>query len=1100
MSRLLKISVLVAATALATFGQSDSAVLFGNIKDPVGGSLSQAKVKVKNTSTSLSREIITDEKGLFYFTVLPPGNYELSVEADGFKQYHNTKIVLQVAQVSRLDVQMQLGKLAESIDVTDTVSPLNTESVAQGTVISQEKLPALPLNGRQFLQLVLLVPGANPGGRAVQQNTIRQGQIGGLSIAGQRTNNTQFSLDGAVNIDPDYSALNYSPAVDSVAEFQVQTAMVPAEYSRAIVNVVTRGGTGQFHGAAWEFLRNRAMDARPFNLNSSLPQFQRNQFGGNLGGPIVKNKLFFFGSYEGLRVRQAGAGLTNVLVPSAKRRNFDFSETPGGVYDPDTLADGVRLPFPNMVIPTNRINPMSLAGIKSLPLPSDPATSTFVNANGLLTQNNNNYSGRTDYTATAKWNLFGRYSISNEIATIPQTIPGRDNANNARSQNATVGSTYVVRPNLLNETRIGFSRLNVMTGLQEPLFDVNGAQSTLPQFNVAGYPLFGGAGQFTGTTGGGLLSVRNSTYQIYDNVSWTKGRHVFKFGAEAMQIRYSRIETPSFIGNFQFTQGFTTRTARTDGTGDPLASFLLGMAAVGNRSVGPNRTDTRQTIFSVYAQDDYKIRSNMTLNLGIRYELAPPPYDINGAFASIDFTTAPSPAQIFAEGKTGFYKPTLFVCGQSGYPKGCANTDKNNFAPRAGLVWAVNQKTVARIGGGLFYANSDLNPLFRLAASLPQNISQALTSDNFIPRFRDFNIFGTPVVGTGQLQAAALDMNQRSSYTIQWNASVQRQLASDIMVELGYLATQGLKLEQNVQPNNAQPGVGAIDPRRPFLGVNYAPGTTFPSYIQVVGNSVPIGLINFLPHSAQSNYHSGYVRFEKRFSKGLSLLSAYTWSKAITNAPQFRNAGGVNGSENSPAQNAYNLAAERGLASFNVAHRWVSTYIYDLPFGKQGKYAKSGFASAILGNIQTSGIYSLQTGFPFTANLRGDTAGVGAGTGGIFVRPNAAVGQTALMDGNLRSTSLWFNTGAFLTPPAAQFGNVGRNTIVGPGISNFDVVLVKSIPIREAVTFQFRIEAFNLLNTSNYNIVGRIINDPTFGRVLSQLDPRQVQVGLKAIF
>lgn len=1099
MKRLLPFGFLAACMSLALFAQSDTAVFFGVVKDPAGGALAKAKVKLRNQSTSLARELETDDKGLFYFTLLPPGGYEVSVEAPGFKQYRDGKIQLQVAQVSRLDVAMQLGSVTESVEVNETVSLLNTETVAQGTVIGQEKLPALPLNGRQFLQLVLLVPGANPGGRAVQQNTIRQGQIGGLSIAGQRTNNTQFTLDGAINIDPDFSSLNYSPSIDSVAEFQVQTAMVGAEFGRAAVNVVTRSGTNDLHGGAWEFLRNRAFDARPFNLNSSLPQYQRNQFGGNAGGRIVRNKAFFFGSYEGLRVRQAGAGLTNVLVPSEWKRNGDFRETPGGIFDPDTLANGVRQAFPNFVIPASRISAQARAGMLALPAPNDPS-GTFVNATGLLTQNNNNYSGRVDYNATAKWNVFGRYSISNEIANIPQTITNRDNANNGRSQNATLGTTYVARQNLLNEARIGFSRLHVLTGLEEPLFDVDGQKTILPQFNVAGYPLFGGAGQFTGTTGGGLLRVRNSTFQIYDNVSWTHGRHVVKFGGEAVQVRYSRIETPTTVGNFQFTQGFTTRTARTDGTGDPLASFLLGMPAIGNRSVGPNRTDSRQNIFSAYIQDDFRLGHNITLNLGLRYELSPPMYDQNGAFASIDFTTAPSPAQIFAEGKTGFYKPNFFVCGQGGTPRGCAHTDRNNFAPRLGVVYYAAPKTVFRAGAGLFYANTDANPLFRLAAGLPYNVSQTLNSDNFIPRFRNFDIFGTPVVGPNQLQGAALDMNQRTSYTLQWNFSFQRQVSKDIVLETGYLATAGLKLEQNVQPNNALPGTGAVDPRRPFAGLNFAPGTVFPSYLQVVGNSVPIGLVNFLPHAAQSNYHSAYVRFEKRFARGLSLLSSYTWAKAITNAPQFRNAGGVNGSENSPAQNAFDLASERGLASFHLGHRWVTTYLYELPFGKSGKFLNGGTVAKLFGGIQLSGIYTVQTGFPFTVNLRGDTAGVGAGTGGIFVRPNAVPGQEALLDGTLRSTARWFNTNAFVSPAAAQFGNVGRNTVIGPGLSNFDAVITKNIAVQELINFQIRFEVFNIANTPNYSIVGRIINDPTFGRVLSQSDPRQIQLGLKATF
>jgi hypothetical protein len=303
-----------------------------------------------------------------------------------------------------------------------------------------------------------------------------------------------------------------------------------------------------------------------------------------------------------------------------------------------------------------------------------------------------------------------------------------------------------------------------------------------------------------------------------------------------------------------------------------------------------------------------------------------------------------------------------------------------------------------------------------------------------------------------------------------------------------------------VQPNNAQPGAGAVDPRRPYIAEQYASNTTFPSYLTVVGNSVPVGFINYLPHSAQSNYHAGFLRLEKRFAHGLSWLTAYTYSKAITNAPQFRNAGGVNGSENSPPQDSFNLREERGLAYFDTRHRMVNTFVWDLPFGRDRRFLTSGLASKILGGWQTAGILALQTGFPFTLNLKGDTAGVGAGTGGIYVRPNLVYGADPVLSGSDRNAAHFFNTAAFATPAAFTFGNLGRNTIIGPGLVNLDFTLAKSLRITEAVRVQFRAEAFNFFNHPNFNLVGRIVNDATFGQVQSQLDPRQLQFGVKVIF
>lgn len=1097
--RLLAIGVFSAGGALA---QSDTSVLFGVVTDPSGSTVVNAKVVARNQATGAVRDYRTDARGLFYFTLLPPGQYTVTAEAEGFKHFEDGNVKLQVAQVGKLNIALEIGSVKEVMNVGTATSTLNTESVSEGTVIGSEKIPGMPLNGRQFIQLALLVPGVNSGGRAVQQNTVRQSDIGGISIAGNRTNNTQFLLDGVSNIDPDYNSLNYSPNVDSIAEFQVQTAMVAAEYGRAGINLVTRSGSNEHHGSGWEFLRNNNLDARPFNLlQSSVPKYQRNQFGGTYGGPILKNKLFDFLSFEELKVRQAGAGLTSVVVPNANQRQGNFNGT-SQIYDPDSaVVNGARSPFPNFTIPASRINPLALAAINAMPLPTDTAHNLYQNANGILTQDNNNSSGRFDYVARENWNLFGRYSIQNEYALIPNTVPGRGSKDDVHSHHAAFGSTYVLTTNLVNETRLGFSRLSYVNGLPEITYQVNGQPTKLPQFILAPYPSMGGAGGFAATTGGGVVQVRDNSYQFYDNVSWRRGNHAFKFGGDIYHVQYGRIEVANVLGTYTFTNGFTTRTLKNDGTGDSLASLMLALPQISSRSAGPSRIDGRQWEYSIYAQDDWKITPKVTLNLGVRYEVAPPMYDKHQQMSSIDYSKVPSPQAIFKTGPLATYQPTLFVCGQSGYPKGCAYTDWNNIAPRVGVAWEVTPKTVFRAGGGFFYVLTDLNPLFRLAAGLPDNIAQTLTSNNFTPQYRGFDVFGPNVVGPAQLQGAGIDINQRTSYSIQFNANIQRELAKDLVVEAGYVGTLGIKLEQNVQPNNAQPGLGAVDPRRPYLGVQYAPGTQFPPYITVVGNSVPMGFINYLPHSAQSNYHALVLRVEKRYNNGFSLLNSYTFSKAITNAPQFRNAGGVNGNENSPAQDSFNLRADRGLASFNVAHRWVTTALYELPFGPTKRWVKEGFASRIASGWQVSGIFTAQTGFPFTINVQGDTAGVGAGTGGIYVRPNAVPGQTWELPGDQRSTSRYFNTAAFSQPAAGAFGNVGKNTVIGPGLGNLDLVISKTISFRERYRIELRGEAFNVANHSNYLLVGRIINTPaTFGRVLSQLDPRQIQVSLKLFF
>ncbi len=1080
--------------------QSDGASLSVKVSDESGLVVPGAAVMVRHTATGATRELTTDRAGLALFSMLPPGAYDSTVSLAGFKQYRGSALHLQVAQAARLEVALGVGDVSEAVQVTAETRLLTVDTAAQGTVIGEEKVQALPLNGRQFIQLALLVPGANAGGRAVQQNVLRQNQVGGLSVAGGRTNNTAFLLDGAVNTDPDYNSLSYSPSIDAIGEFQVQTAQFSAEYGRAggQVNVVTKSGASRRHGSLFEYHRDDRFDEKPFNLVGELPEFQRDNFGGTLGGPLRQNRLFFFAAYEQLRRREGAASLTTVTVPTALERQGDFSQSPGGIYDPLTGTTN-RQPFPDFRIPQNRIDPAALAAINSLPLPN-LGTRSYVNTESTLAQDIYNSSLRLDLNAGDGQHLFGRYSFADENAVVPETVPGRDNTQDARPHNAVVGWTSVIGARAVNELRVGFSRLAFVSGLAELQFSVAGQKVALPRFLVTGYPTMGGAGAFTGTTGGGIVNVDNRTYQIYDNFSVQRGSHALKAGVEFLRTEYNRNEVPSALGNYTMTSGYTTRTAGNDGTGNALATFLLAQPQQGNRAVGPSIIAGRQWYFSTYAQDDWRVSDRLTFNLGVRYELSPPMSDANGGMASIDYRNVPTPEAIFAEGRLGFYAPTVFVCGQSGYPTGCAFTDKNNVAPRFGAVWRASDRLVLRGGAGIYFAATDANPLFRLAAGIPANIAQTVTYNNFIPaRAPGYDIFGAPVLGPTQVQQAGIDLFQQNSQSRQLSLSAQREFGRNWVLEVSYVGTHGKYLEQNVQPNNAQPGAGAVDPRRPYAALQFAAGTDFPDYVSVQGNRVPVGFINYLSKTAESTYHAMGVRLEKRLTNGVSLLSAYTLSEARANAPQFRNAGGVNGAENSPPQDSYNLAAEWGPAYYDARHRSVTSMTAELPFGPGKRYVTSGAMSQVLKDFQVAAIYSMQSGFPFTVNLRGDTAGVGAGTGGIFVRPNMVSGVDPYAPKSEWDNGRYLNTAAFAAPPAAAFGSVGRNSVVGPGYLNLDLSIARGFKMGRT-RLDLRAEAFNLTNRRNYTVVGRILNDPTFGQLLSQADPRQWQFGARLSF
>jgi len=699
----------VSVFAGAAYSQNENAVLTGRVADPAGLGIANAEVVLSEHATSVQRHAKTLPDGIYRFDLLPPGDYSIRVSAAGFKTFEDAHLHLEVAKTGSLDIALTIGAVTESVQVDAEVSPLVANSVAEGTVISEEKVKALPLNGRQFLQLALLSPGTNSGGLAVQQNSLRQGEIAGLSVAGQRTNDSAYLLDGVMNTDPDYNALTYVPIVDSISEFQVQVAQYSAEYGRASggqINVLTQSGSNQWHAAAWEFLRNNILDARPFNLTISpdVPEFRRNQFGGLVGGPILKNKLFGFFVYEGLRNRQAAANLTTIAVPDQLQRVGNFSEElPGTViYDPNTpVVNGSRTPFPGNIIDRSRINPSVLAAMAALPLPNLPGN-LYINTTDVLRQDNDNVSGRIDYNLSDKLRLFTRYSGAVEDASIPATLPGRAGLDNATPRNAAAGFSQVISASKVNDVRLGFSRLNFLFGLPEPAFSVNGSNTTLPNF-IIGQLNFGGAGPYNATGPGGIARSRDNVYQLWDVFAWQLGRHSLKLGGEFDAFQYVRFEYADPTGSLTFTSGYTDATGAApkpgDKSGDALATALLGLPQTAVRTLGSNRIDGRQKNYAAFLQDDFRITAALTINLGLRYEVSPPLHDIRGQMSSIDFTTAPPPQAIFNAGLQGIYSPKLFVCGRDGYPDGCAYTNWTNFSPRVGVAWSLNSKTVIRAGG-----------------------------------------------------------------------------------------------------------------------------------------------------------------------------------------------------------------------------------------------------------------------------------------------------------------------------------------------------------------------------------------------------------------
>jgi len=1087
------------------FSQSATGTILGTVRDPSGAVMTSVAIRVTNEQTNQAVELRTDTLGNYTAPLLRPGVYAVTAEIAGFRRSVHSGIVLQVDQAARIDIAMQVGEVTQAVEVTGQAALLQTESATVGAVIDDKKIVELPLNGRSFIDLALLAPGVARAGGA-------QGTWA-LTVDGGRPQNNNFLLDGTQNTDGDYNKAILNPSVDVIQEFKVQTSTYSAEFGRSgagQINVVTKAGGNEFHGTAYEFFRNSALDSRTISSPAKLPNFNRHQFGGTLGGPIRRDKTFFFVNYEGVRRVQGQSAINS--VPTAELRSGNFAGQ-RIIYDPNTAranpdfdptraasATNARLlrdPFAGNIIPTARINPITRKVLDAVPLPTlGGQVNNFLDTRSAR-ETNDQYSLRGDHQLLKNNLLFARYSANKAKTFSPNAFPGFGTNYNTRPKNLTVSDVHTFRPNLLNEFKFGFARL-YESDLHENAYGKDwiaelgivgvgfGGEAArgLPQFSVQNYAAFGDA------TGALPRLLRNNTFQFLDNVTWLKGRHSLKMGAEVRRFRYNLQAWYQSRGYFQFSDGFTTRTASNDGTGHSMASYLLGLPFFAQRQVGQTLMDNRSTTFSGYVQDDIKVSQRLTLNVGVRYEINTPLADINRRLPNADF------------GRLTNGLPTIYIGGQTGYPAGLVYTDKNNWSPRIGLAWRPlgNDRTVLRAGYGIFYGADDGNTYFNNVRAVPAIIPHTIQGDNYVPQIFEIGFSTKARLGDPNIRTTygPIDINLRTGYVQQFGFNVQRQVTGTLMVDIGYAGTIGKKLQRSRPFNNARPGAGAIDPRRPYSDFQIADGTKLSSDFEVVSYKIPIGAAQMLENSAASFYNGMQLRVEKRTSAGLTFIGSYTFSKALTDAPSFRSAA----SESDTAMDPLNLRLEWGRMGWDSTHRLVTGYVYELPFGKGRKLAGAvpKWADYLIGGWQMNGILQLQSGNPFTINVSGDLANIGAPNNNTN-RANLVPGQSVQLDRDLRTTARWFNTAAFATPASFTYGNLGRNTVEGPGLVSLDASLSKNFPITEKVRGQFRGEFFNLPNHPNFSVPARAVNTPQFGTVTSQrTSARQIQLGMKLVF
>ncbi|MHB8652257.1 MAG: TonB-dependent receptor [Terriglobia bacterium] len=1088
--------------------QGTGARIDGIISDQQSLPLPGVKVVLTNTLTGLQRSSETSASGAYEFPSLNPGSYEVAAQARDFAA-EVREVTLEVDQALRLDLTLKIGQVTQRVDVEDSVQMLRTTDASLGEVIEPTLTKELPLNGGHLLDLAQLAPSvhAGAGAQTGSANPLywRPQQNSALSVGGARPNANYFLLDGSTDTDPTFNTLAFSPSPDAVREFKVQTGSYSAEYGGAggaQVNIVTRSGGNKLHGDVYEFLRNSALDARSLNDPNHIPHLAQNQFGASFSGPLRSKSTFFFTNYEGFRLSN---GISQVeTVPTAAERAGDFSQSGTTIYNPasahanpnfdPTKPAGpgnpkmIRDPFAGNVIPTAMLNPVSLAVLNTIPLPNiGSGSGTGRDSNNFLDLRTNQNSAdqgtvRIDRNFGGGDVLFARYSFGHENDFTPQNLPGFGAFDNNLAQNLTISQTHIHSPLTVNTFYFGLSRLSMhrysqnnfthdyvtQLGIQGVGFGGKGAWG-MPWFAVQGYDSMGDS--FAATP----VQNWDTNLQFGDVWNHQMDRHSLKVGGDYRRYYWPMWGFFQNRGFYQFTNGFTTRTATSDGTGAGLASFLLGLPVVKQRQAGIPSMDLRQWGVDGFIQDDWRVTTATTVNLGLRYEFATPLWD----------ASHPSSNLIFQNGV-----PSAFIGGQLGMPNGLIFANKFNFAPRVGFAQVVRGRFgfVVRGAFGTFYTPIDLNTFCNQRHTPPTVFAETDQSDNFTPGLTGYN-FAPAALGVTTISFAAANPHSPAQYINQWSFSAEKALPGKTVLEVGYQGSRGFHLQRAYLVNNAPPGPGPLGPRRPFPKISFLPGTTFPAGFNVVSTTFPVSAINMLDNSGRSWYDAGWVDVRRRFDHGLTFLANYTFAKSLTDAPDFRSPM----DESAIPQNNSNLAAEKGLAC-DVRHRLVASFVYNLP-GVKNQAALNHLTS----NWSLATVFQAQSGFPFTISVFGDTANAGTLLGENPIRAN--VTGAPLFPGGTHTAARWINTAAFATPAAFTFGNAGRNTVEGPPMQLMDLALSREFALAERAHLQFRAEVFNTLNHTNFGTPNRFVNEPQFGTITMAMHPgREIQLGARMTF
>lgn len=1034
--------------------QTFKASITGLITDPTGAVLPGVTVLAINEATNVQSSVLTDDNGVYTLPELTPGSYQVRAELPGFKAYRQRGVVLQIEQTLRIDIRMEVGEVTENVEVVAQVPLVNTETSSKGQVITHEEITDLPLEGRDFTELAYLTAGVTPKAPG------SQGAF--ANINGARADSINFIVDGGTNQNPRGAAAQVRPAIDAIQEFKVQTSNYTAEYGRlssGVINAVLKSGTNAFHGTLYDFHRNDFFDARNF-FDQDKSKLLRHSFGANIGGPIHRDKMFFFFSYEGQRERAGIPRLTR--VPSLKERQGDFSETRNRIVDPLT-----RQFFRNNTIPQSRFHPVSTKLLEFYPLPNLPTPFGNNNyfSNKLDRDQFDDFITKVDRHFERGDSLSVRYLFNNRFIVSPfagSVLPGFGNEADLHQQMWGVNYTHLFRPTFINQTTLNFTRtkrlehsINWKMNFAEKL----GIKGVTEDPQLFGFPVITVRGYASLADSGSMpLDFTVNNYQLNNMTTLVQGEHNPRFGVEIVRTQFFQLFANNSRGTFQF-QGRRTSRSTNPRQQEPLADFLLGLLNNSSRRIRQTTNYLFSTTYGFYFQDDWKVRRNLTLNLGVRYELLIPPYDKNNNWSNF----------VLELGR-------VVLSGEPGFPRSLIYADKNNISPRIGFAWRPfgKKETVVRTGYGLFYGMTIQNPLrLQLGANPPFTIVEnfsGVQSNPFALTFSEPFPSNRAVIA-GVNAPRAYQIRAASGQLQQYNLTVEQQIGSTMALEMAYVGSKGTHLGRQYDIN--QPLRGPDVPL-PFP-------RPFPTF----------AAIQYFAFDADSSYNALQVSWRKR-GRDLNFRVNYVFSKSIDDASQLSGSsdGGFGG-----VQDTRNRNAEHALSDFDRRHAVTGSILYRLPFGRGGKKAAAlpGWLDLLVGGWQVNSLVRIFSGTPFTPQLASFDFNAGEAK-----RPDR-LGSGRVS--NLRPEK-WFEVDDFEPVPAGafRFGNSGRNILIGPGDYLFDFSMVKTFSLPNEHKLQLRWEIFNVPNHVNFGLPNHNIDVPDAGVITTASEPRRMQVALKYIF